>query len=42
MRFDVPAMSGKAVEAAGDVQTLILANPETITTGDREAKISLR
>ena len=37
MRFNVPAMSGKAVEAPGDVQTLILDNTETITPGDREA-----
>jgi K+-transporting ATPase ATPase B chain len=37
MRFNVLAMSGKAVEAAGDVQTLILDKTGTITTGDREA-----
>ena len=37
MRFNVLATSGKAVEAAGDVQTLILDKTGTITTGDREA-----
>ena len=37
MRFNVLAMSGKAVEAAGDVQTLILDKTGTITTGNREA-----
>jgi K+-transporting ATPase ATPase B chain len=37
MRFNVLAMSGKAVEAAGDVQTLILDKTGTITTGDRQA-----
>ena len=37
MRFHMLAMSGKAVEAAGDVQTLILDKTGTITTGDREA-----
>jgi K+-transporting ATPase ATPase B chain len=37
MRFNVLAMSGKAVETAGDVQTLILDKTGTITTGDREA-----
>jgi K+-transporting ATPase ATPase B chain len=36
-RFNVLAMSGKAVEAAGDVQTLILDKTGTITTGDRQA-----
>jgi len=35
-------MSGKAVEAAGDVQTLILDKTGTITTGNREANDSLR
>ena len=35
MRFNVLAMSGKAVEAAGDVQTLILDKTGTITIGDR-------
>jgi potassium-transporting ATPase ATP-binding subunit len=38
MRFNVLATSGKAVEAAGDVQTLILDKTGTITTGDREAR----
>ena len=37
MRFNVLAMSGKAVETAGDVQTLLLDKTGTITTGDREA-----
>jgi K+-transporting ATPase ATPase B chain len=37
MRFNVLAMSGKAVETAGDVETLILDKTGTITTGDREA-----
>ena len=37
MRFNVLAMSGKAVEAAGDVQTLILDKTGTITIGDRQA-----
>ncbi len=37
MRFNVLALSGKAVEAAGDVQTLILDKTGTITTGDRQA-----
>ena len=38
MRFNVLATSGKAVEAAGDVQTLILYKTGTITTGNREAR----
>jgi len=37
MRFNVLAMSGRAVETAGDVQTLILDKTGTITTGNREA-----
>ena len=36
MRFNVLATSGKAVEAAGDVQTLILDKTGTITMGDRQ------
>jgi len=36
MRFNVLATSGRAVEAAGDVQTLILDKTGTITTGDRQ------
>ena len=36
MRFNVLATSGKAVEAAGDVQTLILDKTGTITIGDRQ------
>jgi len=37
VRFNVLAMSGKAVEAAGDVQTLILDKTGTITLGNRQA-----
>ena len=37
MRFNVLAMSGKAVEAAGDVCTLILDKTGTITVGNRQA-----
>jgi K+-transporting ATPase ATPase B chain len=37
VRFNVLAMSGKAVEAAGDVQTLILDKTGTITMGNRQA-----
>jgi potassium-transporting ATPase ATP-binding subunit len=37
MRFNVLAMSGKAVEAAGDVRTLILDKTGTITMGNRQA-----
>ena len=37
VRFNVLAMSGKAVEAAGDVHTLILDKTGTITTGNRQA-----
>ena len=37
MRFNVLAMSGKAVEAAGDVRTLILDKTGTITVGNRQA-----
>ena len=36
MRFNVLATSGKAVEAAGNVQTLILDKTGTITMGDRQ------
>jgi K+-transporting ATPase ATPase B chain len=36
-RFNVLAMSGKAVEAAGDVHTLLLDKTGTITVGDRQA-----
>ena len=38
MRFNVLATSGRAVEAAGDVQTLILDKTGTITTGDRQVR----
>jgi potassium-transporting ATPase ATP-binding subunit len=37
VRFNVLAMSGKAVEAAGDVHTLILDKTGTITIGNRRA-----
>ena len=37
VRFNVLAMSGKAVEAAGDVQTLLLDKTGTITLGSRQA-----
>ncbi|MCP1103948.1 potassium-transporting ATPase subunit KdpB [Serratia nevei] len=37
MRFNMLAASGKAVEAAGDVSTLILDKTGTITTGNRQA-----
>jgi potassium-transporting ATPase ATP-binding subunit len=37
MRFHVLAMSGKAVEAAGDVHTLLLDKTGTITIGNRQA-----
>jgi K+-transporting ATPase ATPase B chain len=37
MQFNVLAMSGNAVEAAGDVQTLLLDETGTITVGDRQA-----
>ncbi len=36
-RFNVIAMSGKAVEAAGDIQTILLDKTGTITVGNREA-----
>jgi K+-transporting ATPase ATPase B chain len=37
MQFNVLAMSGKAVEAAADVHTLILDKTGTITVGNRQA-----
>jgi potassium-transporting ATPase ATP-binding subunit len=37
MQHNVLAMSGKAVEAAGDVSTLLLDKTGTITLGNREA-----
>ncbi len=37
MQHNVLAMSGKAVEAAGDVNTLLLDKTGTITIGDRQA-----
>ena len=37
VRFNVLAMSGRAVEAAGDVDTLLLDKSGTITLGNRQA-----
>ena len=37
VRFNVLAMSGRAVEAAGDVDTLLLDTTGTITLGNRQA-----
>ncbi len=37
LRFHVVALSGKAVEAAGDVHTLLLDKTGTITVGNRQA-----
>jgi K+-transporting ATPase ATPase B chain len=37
VRFNVLAMSGRAVEAAGDVNTLLLDKTGTITLGNRQA-----
>ena len=37
VRFNVLAKSGRAVEAAGDVDTLLLDKTGTITVGDRQA-----
>ena len=37
VRFNVLAMSGHAVEAAGDVDTLLLDKTGTITLGNRQA-----
>jgi K+-transporting ATPase ATPase B chain len=37
MRFNVMATSGRAVEAAGDVDTLLLDKTGTITLGNRQA-----
>jgi potassium-transporting ATPase ATP-binding subunit len=37
VRFNVLAMSGRAVEAAGDVDTLLLDKTGTITIGNRQA-----
>jgi K+-transporting ATPase ATPase B chain len=41
VRFNVLAMSGRAVEAAGDVDTLLLDKTGTITLGDRQASAFL-
>src|SRR3546814_7589678 len=37
VRFNVLARSGRAVEAAGDVDVLLLDKTGTITSGDRQA-----
>jgi K+-transporting ATPase ATPase B chain len=37
VRFNVLAMSGRAVEAAGDVDTLLLDKTGTVTIGNRQA-----
>src|SRR5471030_3090839 len=37
VRFNVLAMAGRAVEAAGDVDTLLLDKTGTVTFGDRQA-----
>src|SRR6185436_4372288 len=37
VRFNVLAMSGRAVEASGDVDTLLLDKTGTITLGNRQA-----
>ncbi|WP_313801845.1 potassium-transporting ATPase subunit KdpB [Sphingobium sp.] len=37
VRFNVLAKSGRAVEAAGDIDTLLLDKTGTITVGDRQA-----
>jgi K+-transporting ATPase ATPase B chain len=41
VRFNVLAMSGRAVEAAGDVDTLLLDKTGTITLGNRQASAFL-
>ncbi|MGA8121894.1 potassium-transporting ATPase subunit KdpB [Rouxiella badensis] len=41
MRFNMLATSGKAIEAAGDVNTLILDKTGTITIGNRQATACL-
>jgi K+-transporting ATPase ATPase B chain len=42
VRFNVLAMSGRAVEAAGDVDTLLLDKTGTITLGNRRRPSSCR
>jgi K+-transporting ATPase ATPase B chain len=37
MQYNVLAMSGRAVEAAGDVNTLLLDKTGTVTLGNRQA-----
>ncbi len=41
VRFNVLAKSGRAVEAAGDIDTLLLDKTGTITLGDRQASAFL-
>lgn len=41
IRFNVLAKSGRAVEAAGDIDTLLLDKTGTITLGDRQASAVL-
>ena len=41
VRFNVLAMSGRAVEAAGDVDTILLDKTGTITLGNRQASAFL-
>jgi potassium-transporting ATPase ATP-binding subunit len=41
VRFNVLAKSGRAVEAAGDIDTLLLDKTGTITIGDRQANAFL-
>ena len=41
VRFNVLAKSGRAVEAAGDIDTLLLDKTGTITIGDRQASAFL-
>ena len=38
IRFNVLAMSGRSVEASGDVDTLLLDKTGTITLGNRQAE----
>jgi P-type E1-E2 ATPase len=38
VKFNVLAMSGRAVEAAGDVDTLLFVKTGTVTLGNRQAK----
>jgi len=42
VQYNVLAMSGRAVEAAGDVNTLLLDKTGTITLGNRQATESIQ